>query len=120
MEFLLMATLLHLGPESLPAFGELALLRVVGHVLPLLGLIHLLVLELHVAAELAREAEPLVKTARVAGDTDVPFLLGPNHHPPPVDGGLVSGEVILLGEAGPAVATVPNLLMDTVDVAAEV
>ena len=93
MEFLLMATLLHLGPESLPALGELADIGVVSFELPLLGLIHLLVLELHVAAELAREAEPLVKTARVAGDTDVPFLLGLDHHLPPVDGGLVPLEV---------------------------
>ena len=65
----------------------------VGHVLPLLGLIHLLVLELHVAAEQARGAEPLVKTARVAGDTDVPFLLGHDLLLPPVDGSLVPPEV---------------------------
>ena len=113
MKFLLMAALLHLGPESLPALGELAGMGVVSFVLPLLGLIHLLVLELHVVAEQARGAEPLVKTARVAGDTDVPFLLGPNHHLPPVDGGLVSGEVRFLGEGGSAVAGVPNLLVDT-------
>ena len=93
MKFPLMAALLHLGPKSLPALGELAGMGMVGHVLPLLGLIHLLVLELHVAAELAREAEPLVKTARVAGDTDVPFLLGLDPHLPPVDGSLVPPEV---------------------------
>ena len=92
MEFLLMAAFLHLGPESLPALGDLAHLGVVGHVLPLLGLIHLLVLVLNVAAEQARGAEPLVKTARVAGDTDVPFLLGLDHHLPPVDVSLVPPE----------------------------
>ena len=92
MKFPLMAALLHLGPKSLPALGELADIGVVSFELPLLGLIHLLVLVLHVAAELARGAEPLVKTARVAGDTDVPFLLGLNQHLPPVDGSLVPPE----------------------------
>ena len=93
MKFPLVAALLHLGPESLPTLGELADTGMVGHVLPLLGLKHLLVLDLHVAAELARGAEPLVKTARVAGDTDVPFLLGLDPHLPPVDGSLVPPEV---------------------------
>ena len=93
VEFLLMAAFLHLGPESLPALGELADMGMVGHVLPLLGLIHLLVLELHVAAEQAREAEPLVDPGSLAGDTDVPLLLGLDHHLPPVDSSLVPQEV---------------------------
>ena len=87
-----MAALLHLGPESLPALGLLADMGVVGHVLPLLGLIHLLVLELHVAAELARADEPLVDPSSLAGGTDVPLLLELDHHLPPVDGSLVPPE----------------------------
>ena len=51
MKFPLVAALLHLGPESLPTLGELADIGMVGHVLPLLSFIHLLVLDLHVAAE---------------------------------------------------------------------
>ena len=93
MEFLLMAALLHLGPESLPALGELAGMGVVNFELPLLGLINLLVLELHVAAELARGAEPLLDPSSQAGGTDVLLLLGLDLLLPPVDGSLVPPEV---------------------------
>ena len=93
---------------------------VVGQVLPLLGFIHLLVLVLHVAAELDREAEPLVDPSSLAGGTDVPLLLGLDHHLPSVDGNLVDPETCLEGEASTTVARVPNLLMDTGDVVGEV
>ena len=69
----------------------------VGHVLPLLGLKHLLVLDLHVAAELARADEPLVDSSSLAGGTDVPLLLGLDHHLPSVDGNLVDPETCLEG-----------------------
>ena len=119
MEFLLMAAFLHLGPESLPALGELAGMGMVGHVLPLLGLILLLMLELHVAAELARADEPLVDPSSLAGGTDVPFLLGLDHHLPLVSSLLVTPEVVSGGEAVSTMTSVSNLLMDTEDVPGE-